>query len=157
MTPAIEAVEKARLNYAVHEYEHNQAAESYGLEAAEQLGVEPARVFKTLLVSLQGGSSMLAVGIVPVDKQLDLKSMAAVVGVKKARMAEPQEAERATGYVLGGISPLGQKKRLLTILDETAMNYETVYVSAGRRGLEIELSPRDLISLSGAHMTAIAC
>lgn len=157
MTPAIEIARKARIRFTIHEYAHDPAVESYGLEAVEQLGVEPARVFKTLLVSLQGSGSMLAVGIVPVDKQLDLKSMAAAAGAKKARLAGSWEAERVTGYVLGGISPLGQKKRLLTILDETAMNYETVYVSAGRRGLEIELSPIDLVSLSGAHITAIAC
>lgn len=155
MTPAIKTAREARICFTVHEYVHDPAAESYGLEAAEQLAVEPARVFKTLLVSLQGGGPMLAVGIVPVDKQLDLKSMAASAGAKKARLAGSGEAERATGYVLGGISPLGQKKRLLTILDETAMNYETVYVSAGRRGLEIELSPADLGQLTGGRLAAI--
>ncbi|MDY6978669.1 MAG: Cys-tRNA(Pro) deacylase [Pseudomonadota bacterium] len=155
MTPAIETARKARIRFTVHDYAHDPAAESYGLEAAAQLGVEPARVFKTLLVSLQGGKPMLTVGIVPVDKQLDLKSMAAAAGAKKAQLAAPGEAERATGYVVGGISPLGQKKRLLTVLDETVMNYGSVYVSAGRRGLEIELSPTDLRQLTGATLAAI--
>ncbi|MDR9436185.1 MAG: Cys-tRNA(Pro) deacylase [Thiohalophilus sp.] len=156
MTPAIEIARKARIRFTIHEYTHDPAAESYGLEAVEQLGVEPARVFKTLLVSLLGSGSMLAVGIVPVDKQLDLKSMAAAAGAKKARLADSWEAERVTGYVLGGISPLGQKKRLLTILDETVMNYETIYVSAGRRGLEIELWPVDLRRLTDGTLAAIA-
>lgn len=155
MTPAIETARKAGIRFTVQEYMHDPAAESYGLEAAAQLGVEPARVFKTLLVSLLGGKPMLAVGIVPVDKQLDLKSMAAAAGVKKTQLAAAGEAERATGYVVGGISPLGQKKRLLTVLDETVMNYGSVYVSAGRRGLEIELSPTDLRQLTGATLAAI--
>ena len=156
MTPAINTAEQARIIYTVHEYAHDPTAVSYGLEAAEALGLEPARVFKTLLVSLQGGQATLAVGIVPVDRQLELKAIAAAAGSKKAAMADPKEAERATGYVLGGISPLGQKRRLLTIVDDTAMNFETIYVSAGRRGLEIELSPSDLLSLTEAHITAIA-
>jgi len=156
MTPAINTAEQARIIYTVHEYAHDPTAVSYGLEAAEALGLEPARVFKTLLVSLQGGQATLAVGIVSVDRQLDLKAIAAAAGSKKAAMADPKEAERATGYVLGGISPLGQKRRLLTIVDDTAMNFETVYVSAGRRGLEIELSPSDLVRLSGAHVAVIA-
>ena len=156
MTPAINIADQAGIIYTVHEYAHDPAAGSYGLEAARALGVEPARVFKTLLVSLQGGKASLAVGIVPVDRQLDLKSVAAAAGVRKVQMADPKEAERATGYVVGGISPLGQKKRLLTMVDDTAMNFETVYVSAGRRGLEIELSPSDLVSLTGAYITAIA-
>lgn len=155
MTPAISAANQVKVQFTVHEYEHDPAAGSYGLEAAEAMGVEPGRVFKTLLVALQGSKAALAVGIVPVDRQLDLKAIASAAGAKKAQMAEPKEAERVTGYVVGGISPLGQKKRLLTIIDETAMKFDTVFVSAGRRGLEIELAPSDLVRLCEARVAVI--
>jgi len=156
MTPAITAAKRARLNHRIHEYRHDPSAASYGLEAAEALGIEPSRVFKTLLVALNGDAKRLAVGVVPVSQQLDLKAIAAACGAKKAEMAEPREAERATGYVVGGISPLGQKKRLPTVIDASASGFETIYISAGRRGLEIELSPHDLAKLLGAQIAEIA-
>ena len=155
MTPAIKTAEKARIVFTVHDYEHDPNADSYGLEAAAALGVDETRVFKTLLVSLQGGTAPLAVGIVPVESQLDLKAFAAVAGAKKASMADSKQAERVTGYVVGGISPLGQKKSLPTIIDSSATEFDTVYVSAGRRGLEIELAPNDLQALCTATLANI--
>ena len=145
MTPAIEAARREQVNHAVHAYEHDAASESYGLEAAEKLGLSPERVFKTLVVGVEGGE--LAVAIVPVSKQLSLKNMARALKVKKAAMAEPAAVQRSTGYVLGGVSPLGQKKRLRTVIDASAQAFDTIFVSAGRRGLEIELSAQDLVDL----------
>lgn len=135
----------------MHEYAHDADADSYGREASDALGVPPERLFKTLLVSLQGGKHPLAVAIVPVSHQLNLKSVAAAAGAKKAAMAEPADAERATGYVVGGISPLGQKKRLPAFIDASAANFKTIYVSAGKRGLQIELAPGDLVRLCRAE------
>lgn len=155
MTPAIKAAEKAKINFRVHEYGHDPNTDSYGLEAAAALGIDEGRVFKTLLLSLQGGPAPLVVGIVPVGAQLDLKALAATAGAKKATMADPAQAERVTGYVVGGISPLGQKKRLPIFIDTLATEYDTVFVSAGRRGLEIELAPRDLQSLCHARLANI--
>ena len=155
MTPAIKSAKKAKITFNVHEYDHDPDAESYGLEAATALGIETRRVFKTLLVSLQGGIAPLAVGIVPVNAQLDLKALAATAGAKKATMADPKQAERVTGYVVGGISPLGQKKRLPTFIDASVTDFATVFVSAGRRGLEIELTPQDLQSLCQARLANI--
>lgn len=155
MTPAIKAADNANIKYAVHEYEHNPDSDSYGKEAAEALGVEENRVFKTLVVALRGTTNQLAVGIVPVAKQLDLKAFAGAANAKKAAMADPKDAERATGYVVGGMSPLGQKRRLLTVIDESALEYDTVYVSGGRRGLEIQLDPRDLRRLCNATVANI--
>ena len=153
MTPAIDQAKKAGISFQVHEYEHDPAAESYGLEAAEKLGVDPARVFKTLVADADG---TLIVGIVPVTTSLNLKALAAATGKKRAEMADMAAAERATGYVAGGISPIGQKKRLSTILDKSADAFATIFVSAGRRGLEIELAPADLLKLSTGKMAAIA-
>jgi Cys-tRNA(Pro)/Cys-tRNA(Cys) deacylase len=147
-TPAIAAVEAAGMPFAVHEYAHDAEAESYGLEAAEKLGVDPARVFKTLVVSLDGS---LAVACVPVAAKLDLRALG-----KRAELADRRRAEAATGYVLGGISPLGQRKRLPLHLDASALEHGTVFVSAGRRGLELELDPADLAALTGARVHAIA-
>lgn len=155
MTPAIKSAEKAKITFHVHEYVHDPDAASYGLEAATALGLDEWRVFKTLLVSLQGGRAPLAVAIVPVCAQLDLKALAAAAGAKKASMADPKQAERVTGYVVGGISPLGQKKRLPTFIDSSAAEFATVFVSAGRRGLEIELAPQDLQSLCMASLANI--
>lgn len=152
-TRAIAACEKAKVAHHVHEYAHDPRAESYGLEAATALGVEPGRVGKTLLAL---ADDRLVVAIVPVDRTLDLKAVARAAGAKKATMAPPSQAERATGYVVGGISPLGQVKRLATFLDESVIAYDTVFVSAGRRGLEVELSPADLVTLTGAHIGAIS-
>ncbi|WP_238176519.1 Cys-tRNA(Pro) deacylase, partial [Kribbella albertanoniae] len=152
-TPATVALTKAKIGFSTHAYEHDPGAKSYGLEAAEALGLEPAQVFKTLLVEVDG---KLAVGVVPVDKQLDLKAIAAAAGGKKAVMADPVAAERTTGYVVGGISPIGQKRPLLTVVDSTATAHATVYVSGGRRGLDIGLSPADLIAVTKARTAAIA-
>ncbi len=156
MTPAILLARKSGVPHQVHEYSHDPNAASYGLEAAEALGVAPARVFKTLVASLTGARAALVVAVVPVDCQLDLKALATAAGAKRAEMAAPQAAERATGYVVGGISPLGQKKRLPLFLDASAQEHDTLYVSAGRRGLEIELAPADLLQLTAGRLAALA-
>lgn len=141
------------MEHELHPYQHDPASSSYGEEAAERLGVDPSRVFKTLVVAVDG---RLAVAIVPVDRSLDLKAAAAALGGKRAALAEVAEAERATGYVAGGISPLGQRRRLPTVLDQGAMRWQTILVSAGRRGLEMELSPRDLARLCAARVAPVA-
>jgi Cys-tRNA(Pro)/Cys-tRNA(Cys) deacylase len=147
------ALGKANIEFSTHAYEHDPAAKSFGLEAAEALGLEPQQVFKTLLVEVDG---KLSVGVVPVDKQLDLKAVAAALNGKKAVMADPAAAERITGYVVGGISPIGQKRALPTVVDASATEYEKVYVSGGRRGLDLGLSPTDLIKVTSARTAAIA-
>ncbi|ANS77747.1 Cys-tRNA(Pro) deacylase YbaK [Serinicoccus hydrothermalis] len=152
-TPATVALDRAGIRYAVRAYEHDPAASSYGTEAAQALGVDPAAVFKTLLVEGQGG---LAVGIVPVDGSLDLKAIAVALGLKKVTMADPASAERVTGYVVGGISPVGQKRALPTVLDVSAADRETILVSGGRRGLDLELSPADLLAVTGGTTAPIA-
>jgi Cys-tRNA(Pro)/Cys-tRNA(Cys) deacylase len=152
-TPATVALTRAGIDYTLHPYEHDPRAESYGLEAAEALGVDPERVFKTLMASLDG---KLVVGIVPVTGQLDLKALARALGGTKAQMAEVAAAERATGYVAGGISPVGQKRPHPTVLDESAAANETVYVSGGRRGLDLELAPADLVAITDATTAPIA-
>jgi Cys-tRNA(Pro)/Cys-tRNA(Cys) deacylase len=154
MTPAINVAKKAKIIHKVHEYLHDPASESYGSEAAEKLGVPEGRVFKTLVVSLDGQE--LAVGVVPVSSMLDLKLLAKVAGAKKASMAARSDVQRATGYVLGGVSPLAQKKRLRTYIDSSAGNFPTVFVSAGRRGLQIELNPNDLKALSNGEYAEIS-
>ena len=146
-TPATVALDRAGVTYSRHPYEHDPAATSYGLEAAAALGVDPAQVFKTLLVDT---GATLAVCVVPVDGQLDLKAVASALGVKSVTMADPAAAERSTGYVVGGISPVGQKRTLPTVLDDTAYGFGTVYVSGGRRGFDIGLSPADLATVTGA-------
>jgi len=153
MTPGINVAKKAKITHKVHEYAHDSSSESYGLEAAEKLGIPESRVFKTLVVSLD--SKELAVGVIPVSSMLSMKLIAKAAGAKKAKMAEPSEVERSTGYVLGGVSPLGQKKRLKTIIDSSAKHHSTIYISAGRRGLEIELSPDDLIKLVNGDLAEI--
>lgn len=155
MTPAINAAKRAKVTYNIHEYEHDPSAASYGEEAAEAMGLEYGRVFKTLLVEINGDNRKLAVAVVPVSGQLDLKAMATALKAKKVAMAKPDDAERATGYVVGGISPLGQKKRLPMVLDASASDYDTIYMSAGRRGLEIELAPADMMKLTGATQAPI--
>jgi Cys-tRNA(Pro)/Cys-tRNA(Cys) deacylase len=152
-TPAIVAVERAGIAFEVLEYEHVPGAESYGLEAALALGVAPELVYKTLLASVDNGK--LVVAIIPVMERLNLKSLAAAAGGKRAEMAKLADAERATGYVVGGISPLGQRRRLTTVLDQSASDHATIYVSAGRRGLELALSPSDLAQLTGGTFAAI--
>ncbi|MEA2110196.1 MAG: Cys-tRNA(Pro) deacylase [Pseudomonadota bacterium] len=153
MTPAINAAKKAKITYIVHEYAHDPSCESYGTEAAKKLGVPEERVFKTLIV--RHGTKKLAVGVVPVSSVLNMKLFAKVVGAKKASMAEVSDVERATGYVLGGVSPLGQRKELETIIDSSANKYSTIFVSAGRRGLEIELKPQDLEKLTHGKFAEI--
>lgn len=148
MTPAIKLLQKAKVAHRIHEYKHDAGNTAYGLEAAEKLAVDPLQVFKTLVVKVDDGS--LAVAILPVTKMLSMKSMAKALSAKKAEMADTSEVERATGYVLGGVSPLGQKKRLKTAIDSSAQCYKTIFVSAGRRGLEIELSCADLQQLTQA-------
>ena len=152
-TPATVAVAKAKVEHRIHEYDHDPAAPSYGQEAAEQLGVDPASVFKTLVAEVDG---QLAVAVVPVAARLDLKALAAAARGRKAVMAEAAAAERATGYVVGGISPLGHRKRLPVFLDASMQDRPTVLVSAGRRGLELELSPADLAALSCGTFAALA-
>lgn len=156
MTPAIRVLEAAGVPFRVREYEHDPAAPAYGLEAAEKLGMPAEQVFKTLLVAIEGNGRRLAVGVVPVAAQLDLKAMAAALGVKKVVMAQPSDAERSSGYVVGGISPLGQKKRLPTVLDASAMPQASILVSGGRRGLDLELAPDDLCRLLDARQAPIA-
>ncbi|WP_447004229.1 Cys-tRNA(Pro) deacylase [Saccharothrix isguenensis] len=152
-TPATALLEKQKVAHTLHAYEHDPRHESYGLEAAEALGVAPERVFKTLVAEVDG---KLAVGVVPVTGQLDLKALAAALGGKKAKMADVAAAERATGYVAGGISPLGQKKRLPLVLDSSAEGFDTVHCSAGRRGLEVEIAPEDLVRLTQAVVAPIS-
>ncbi|TXC94413.1 Cys-tRNA(Pro) deacylase [Streptomyces sp. ISID311] len=152
-TPATVALTASGVPFTVHAYAHDPAAASYGEEAAEALGVAPEQVFKTLLAEVDGA---LTVAVVPVSGSLDLKALATAVGGKRATMADPAAAERSTGYVLGGISPLGQRKRLPTVVDASAQGRPTVCVSAGRRGLEVELAPEDLVALTGARVAAIA-
>ncbi len=151
-TPATVALTRAGVGFTSHPYDHDPAAESFGLEAARALGVDPGRVFKTLFVSADG---RLAVGVVPVSGQLDLKAVAAALGAKKAVMAEPAVAERASGYVVGGISPVGQKRPHPTVVDESALAFETVFVSGGRRGLDLELAPADLLRVTSATTARI--
>jgi Cys-tRNA(Pro)/Cys-tRNA(Cys) deacylase len=155
MTPAIRAATAAGVRVTAHSYRHDPAVGNFGLEAAQALGLDPAQVFKTLLVMQNGDRRQLAVAVVPVAGQLDLKAMAAACGVKKVAMAEPAHAERVTGYVVGGISPLGQKRQLPTVLDESALNFDTIFVSGGRRGLDIEIAPTDLVRLCQAATAGI--
>lgn len=153
MTPGIIAAKKNKISFTIHEYSHDESSESYGHEAAEKMGVPKERVFKTLVVSLD--NKTLAVGVIPVSSMLNMKHIAKATGVKKAVMANKLDVERSTGYVLGGVSPLGQKKQLQTIIDSSAKNYSTIYVNAGRRGLEIELSPDDLYKITKGKPAAL--
>jgi Cys-tRNA(Pro)/Cys-tRNA(Cys) deacylase len=151
-TTATVALERAGIAFTVHEYAHDPRAESYGLEASEALGVAADRVFKTLIASVDGD---LVAGVVAVEGQLDLKALAAAVGGKRAAMAQVAAAERATGYVAGGISPVGPRKRLPVVVDASAMTHRTVFCSGGRRGLEIELAPSDLVRAANAIVASI--
>lgn len=153
MTPAIDLLKKAKAEHRVLSYQHDPKAPSYGLEAAEKLGLAPERVFKTLLAVTEKGE--LLVAVVPVAGSLDLKALAHAAGVKKADMADPAAAQRATGYLVGGISPLGQKKRLRTFIDASARQHASIHVSAGRRGLELELSAEVLAQYTQGSFAAI--
>ena len=154
MTPAIDLLTKRKIVFVAHEYEHDPNSHSYGMEAAEKLGFDPARVFKTLVVVDE--RDRLFVGMVAVSKQLNLKKLAAALKVKKLSMAEAKRVERVSGYVVGGVSPLGQKKRLPTVLDSSAVAYDTIYISGGKRGLDLELAPADLLALLDAGSAEIA-
>lgn len=153
MTPAIKLLDKTKALYSVYEYEHDPKISSYGLEVSTKLEVPASQVFKTLVVDTGSG---LAVAIIPVNSKLNLKLFAKELKLKKVVMAEPEKVERVTGYVLGGVSPLGQKKRLKTVLDKSAMNYDTIFVSAGRRGLEIELKVTELLKLLNATSAVLS-
>ena len=160
-TPAILALDRARIAYAVHEYDAGATAAGgpraphvgYGERTAAALGIDPARIHKTLIASVDG---RLVAAIVPVDRELDLKALAAAAGGRRAEMADPAAAERSTGYVVGGISPFGQKRPLATVVDEGAFGHDTILVSGGRRGLQVELAPADVVRLTGATVAAIA-
>lgn len=151
-TPAMVALTQAGVAFAVHEYHHDPDETAFGEEAAKALRLDPERVFKTLVADVDG---QLVVGIVPVSGQLNLKALAAAVGGKRAAMADPKAVERTTGYVLGGVSPIGQRKALPTVVDDTAITYSTVFVSGGRRGLDLELKPQDLIAATNARTAPI--
>ena len=153
MTPAIKLLKKQKIPHTIHEYKHDSSVHSYGEEAAQKMGVDPKSVFKTLVVQ---SDKMMAVGIVPVISTLNLKSMAKALGVKKVAMADPKNVENTTGYILGGVSPLGQKKRLKTVIDQSAFEFESIFVSAGKRGLEVEVDPKDLEKLLQADKAKIA-
>jgi len=154
VTPAIDLVERCKIAYTLHQYQHNSNTDSFGEEAARRLNLNPAQVFKTLVVELN--NKELIVGIVPVNGSLNLKAIAVAAHAKKASMADKLKVQRTTGYVLGGVSPLGQRKLLTTIIDASALNFTTIFVSAGKRGLDIELSADDLAKLSSARFAKIS-
>jgi len=152
-TPATALLSKAKIPFTLHPYDHDPRAQAYGEEAAEALGVDPSRIFKTLIASVEG---RLACAVVPVAARLDLKAFAAALGAKRAELADPAAATRATGYVVGGISPLGQRSRLKIVVDVSAEQFETVYVSAGKRGLQVQLAPADLVRAAAGTFAQIA-
>lgn len=152
MTPAVTQLQALAISHELVSYHHDPSAESYGAEAADVLGLDPAVVFKTLLGQLSGPTEGLVVAVVPVTHKLDLKALAKAAGAKKAVMADPASAERATGYLVGGISPVGQKTKLPTFIDESALEFKTVHVSGGRRGLEIALTPADLVTATDGRV-----
>jgi Cys-tRNA(Pro)/Cys-tRNA(Cys) deacylase len=154
MTPAVNSAKNAKIDYTVHQYEHDSGNSSYGLEAAEKLALSPERIFKTLVVKLD--ARQLVVAILPVNSMLSMKRVAKACGARKAEMADKAEVQRSTGYVLGGVSPLGQKKALKTVIELSAQQYATIYVSGGRRGLEIELNALDLQTLTQASFEPIS-
>jgi Cys-tRNA(Pro)/Cys-tRNA(Cys) deacylase len=151
-TPATVALIRAGVPFTEHPYEHDASASSYGLEAASRLGLDPAQVFKTLLATVDG---RLVVGVVPVSGQLDLKALAAALGGKRADLAAAADAERATGYVVGGISPVGQRRAHPTVVDESALPFDEIYVSGGRRGLDIGIAPADLVRVTRAVVARV--
>jgi Cys-tRNA(Pro)/Cys-tRNA(Cys) deacylase len=155
-TPATAVLDAAAIGYQLHSYDHDPATTSYGAEASAALGIDPDQMFKTLVIDIGSTRPELAVAVVPVSEQLGLKQFAAVLGAKRAALAEAGLVTRTTGYILGGVSPLGQKVELPTVIDETAQLWDTIFVSAGKRGLDIELAPDDLLALTGARYADIA-
>jgi Cys-tRNA(Pro)/Cys-tRNA(Cys) deacylase len=156
VTPAIRILERAGIEFGVHEYVHRGDGRDYGLEAARELSLDPDRVFKTLVLSVPGQRPGEAVAIVPVSSQADLKAVGVALGAKRVEICDRGVAERLTGYVIGGISPIGQKKRLPTLLDASAADWPTIFVSGGRRGLDIEVAPGDLVAITDACLVPIA-
>jgi Cys-tRNA(Pro)/Cys-tRNA(Cys) deacylase len=155
-TPATVAAARAKVAHTLHAYDHDPANRTFGVEAVVALGLDPERTFKTLIAATSGGAPAWVCAVVPVAGQLDLKALASAHGTKQMAMAQAADAERLTGYLVGGISPIGQKKRLPTYLDATAAAFPTIFVSGGRRGLEIELAPEDLLALTGGRLAPIA-